>query len=60
MAVETVGPDYMRDCPEHGLPVESVGQKFVSLDVNIEPSERKWVQRWRCILGHVYDAPAED
>ena len=56
MAVAEVGPDMLRDCPDHGLPVEKVGAPFSK--VGVKGIER--VQRYRCVLGHVYDAPAED
>ena len=57
MAIEEVGPDLMHDCPDHGLPVEKVGAKFIAQAV---AGKLGWRQRYRCILGHVYDAPVED
>jgi len=57
VAVEEIGPDLMHDCPDHGLPVEKVGAKFIAQAV---AGKLGWRQRYRCILGHVYDAPVED
>lgn len=57
MAVEELGPDLLHDCPEHGLPVEKVGQRFVA---NAVAGKLEWRQRYRCVLDHVYDAPAEN